>query len=666
MSERERVALVTPRPEARAWARSWEPLLGGRAELVLCEHPLDERALGADLVLVDDTVPDLDQWLTGKSGIGRNPDSIVVVGTDDRAAGSVSWGEGGTEVLAAISDFLDRRQLLDEADRFARELRESNDRIESHRRRFARLVLDQAEALHGANTLLSLEIAELRRLQTVARFFAAPGPPETFGDRLAEMAGRTFGATGAAFARLTDGEWTTRGIWKIAMRSARRLLPATGGDEFVGPQPTTRKDTEGWWIPVASGPRATEGFAILVRPGRFPGEFGEGFVERVTALLAEGIETRAATDDLLSRKRQSERILQTLRGGLLKIDAQGRVVLANPACAEILDTSVELLEGRALREIFPRDTHLHELLENVARGLGSIDDMETHMQTPGGRRVSVSLRASLLRDPSRPSDEVLVLISDLSRRKAVEAEVRRADRLAALGRLSAGVAHEIRNPLAGIRTTAEILRGRVQGAPELAPFVDVILEETSRLDRIVGSLLQFAKPPEPRRETIVVGDLLERARQLAAGRAADRGVSIRVAVPASLPTPIADRDQMLQVLLNLLLNGIEATLERGEVLLGAESHGGDGGAFVTLFVEDGGDGVPESIRERIFDPFFTTKPGGTGLGLSISQNILRQHGGGLRIERTPEGRTRAAVRIPLSPSGPTDPTRKGAMTWPTS
>jgi signal transduction histidine kinase len=255
---------------------------------------------------------------------------------------------------------------------------------------------------------------------------------------------------------------------------------------------------------------------------------------------------------------------------------------------------------------------------------------------------------------------VLVLLSDLARRKELEEEVRKADRLAALGRLSAGVAHEIRNPLAGIRTTAEILRGRIGSDADLGRFVDVILEEALRLDRIVGSLLQFAKPSAPHRAAVRLTDLLDRASRLAAGRAADRGVSLRVVAGRDLPEPVADRDQMLQVVLNLLLNGIDATPPGGEVTVRCEADRDE----LRFVVEDGGEGVPPSLRERVFDPFFTTKPGGTGLGLSISQNIVRAHGGRLRLERPEGGRSRAVVTLPLRlPSANGTP---GGATWRTS
>jgi two-component system sensor histidine kinase HydH len=341
----------------------------------------------------------------------------------------------------------------------------------------------------------------------------------------------------------------------------------------------------------------------------------------------------------MQRKGQSERILQTLRGGLLKLDSQGRIALANPAFAEMAQCSQETLLGVDIRELLP--SMVCDRLLAVPDESGFLDDFETSLRTRTGQHVPVSLRASALPDGAG-GNELLVLLADLSRRKEVEAEVRKVDRLSALGRLSAGVAHEIRNPLAGIRTTAEILRGRLQ-TDDHRQFVDVILEETERLDRIVGSLLQFAKPPEPQTAELDVAALLQRTQQLAAGRAADRRITVRSRVGVDLPSPLADRDQILQVVLNLVLNAIDATPDGGEVRLDAAVDG----SSVVIRVEDDGPGIAPSARERIFDPFFTTKPGGTGLGLSISRNILASHGGSLRIDGSGPG-TCAVASLPIA------------------
>ena len=643
---RDRVAVITPQDDKRRLAGSWGPLLGTGAEIRLFDSPSAQTG-AADLVVVDESCPDLDVWIARETEGGRSPESILVFGSDEESyRGAVPWGDEGTEVLSTITDLLERRRLLQEADEFLDDLRASNERLDLQRRRLARLVLEQAEKLRGANADLSLEVEQLHRLQALARFLAAPGSDDDYPDRLAEVLGRVLSAPGAALFRPAEDGWVLEGRWKISARNARGLIPDTLPSSPVR-RPSTRADFDGWWIPLGSADAPLAGIGLLTRSGETPGDgFPEGFLESVASLAAEGIEARTHTEDLLSRKLQSDRILQTLRGGLLKVDGSGTIVLANPACAAILETTVARLEGRPLVEVFEPDPHFLEILA-AASPDSTIDDVETFVTTRRGRHVSVSVRASSLRDAGGQGEEILVLLSDLSRRKELEEEVRKADRLAALGRLSAGVAHEIRNPLAGIRTTAEILRGRIEEDADLLQFVDVILEETGRLDRIVGSLLQFAKPPEPRRARVEVEELLDRARQLAAGRAADRRVSIRLAQAQSLPAPDADRDQILQVLLNVLLNGIEATPAGGEVLVTATTWPPGDAEEIRILVEDGGDGVPAAIRERIFDPFYTTKPGGTGLGLSISQNILRQHGGALRLDSESGRATRAVISLPL-------------------
>lgn len=654
MSDLGRVTVVSPREERRNSARSWAPLLKGRAEIHLCTEPRDVE--GAGVVVVDEACPDLDEWIERSSESGTLPSSLVVFGSPARTPGGLPWGEHGEQVLAAVTDLLDRRQLVGESDELVESLRASGDRLSEHRRRLADLVLDGSASRPDS---LAKEVERLTRLAAVARFLAAPGPDDGYANRLAETLAKALRASGTALVRRDRDVWKVDGRWRLAARAAQSLVPSLAEIDSV------RQDVEcasktgrGFWIPLTGPTKAA--LVGLARAGRGPVTLlGDVGVAELRALVAEALGARDATTALLHRKTQSERIVQTLRSGLLKVDATERVLLVNPALAAMLETTPERLEGRSLSAALSRDSHVVEMLRAaIARG-EPLDDVETFVTSTGGRRVAVSLRASPLGDGGSPAEGVLVLLSDLARRKELEEEIRKAERLAALGRLSAGVAHEIRNPLAGIRTTAELLRARIAGDGDLPRFVDVILEETERLDRIVGSLLQFAKPSAPRRQPLRLTELLERAVRLAAGRAAERGVSLRLGEIGTLEPP-GDRDQMLQVLLNLLLNAIDATPPGGEVLFRCEADRDE----LRFVVEDGGEGVPASLRERVFDPFFTTKPGGTGLGLSISQNIVRAHGGRLRLERPEGGRSRAVAALPLrQPAANTIP---GGATWRTS
>ena len=655
MSDLGRVAVVSPKEEHRNSARAWAPFLRGRAEIRLCARPDDVD--DAEVVVVDEACPDLDGWIERSSSAGRLPSSLMFFGAPDtHTPGGLAWGEHGEEVLVAISELLDLRMLLGASDEILHGLRASKGRLAEQRRRVADLVMDSSDP-----AALTREVERLTKLAAIARFLAAPGPEDGYAERLAETIGKTLRASGLALARRDGSAWKVEGRWRLSIRAARSIMPPEDESErvHVG-RKCASANALGFWIPLGEAP-SPAALVGLARPACDPHTIlGSAGLAELRTLVADALFSRDATTALLHRKTQSERIVQTLRSGLLKVDATERVVLVNPALGAMLETTADRLEGRSLEEALGRDSHVVEMLRaSIACG-EPLDDVETFVTSTGGRRVAVSLRASPLGEGGHPAEGMLVLLSDLARRKELEEEVRKAERLAALGRLSAGVAHEIRNPLAGIRTTAEILRSRLNGDSDLPRFVDVILEEAERLDRIVGSLLQFAKPSTPRRAPLRHSDLLDRAMRLAAGRAAERGVALRLGEARALPEPLGDRDQMLQVLLNLLLNAIDATPPGGEVLFRCEADRDE----LRFVVEDGGEGVPSSLRERVFDPFFTTKPGGTGLGLSISQNIVRAHGGRLKLER-PEGeRSRAVAALPLrQPSANAIP---GGTTWRTS
>jgi len=223
-------------------------------------------------------------------------------------------------------------------------------------------------------------------------------------------------------------------------------------------------------------------------------------------------------------------------------------------------------------------------------------------------------------------------------------QLRRADRLSALGELSAGLAHEIRNPLGSIEGAVQIL-----GRPELPEatrqeFGKVAQDEVNRLKSLLSDFLHFARPQPPRRRPTELGLLLESVRALAGQTAKMRGCRIRVESADRLPTISVDPEQIKQVLLNLAINAIQAMPNGGEIVLRAMSRPRE----VALEVQDEGIGIETENLERIFDPFFTTRPGGTGLGLSIAYQIVSQHGGHIAAHKNPERGMTFNVTLPLS------------------
>ncbi len=219
-----------------------------------------------------------------------------------------------------------------------------------------------------------------------------------------------------------------------------------------------------------------------------------------------------------------------------------------------------------------------------------------------------------------------------------------SEKLAALGQLAAAIAHEVRNPLAVVRSAA-------QGITETLPADDTngrrsasfIIAEVDRLASVVSSLLAFARPLQIHLRPVPLGDVVARAADLAHGELAAKGVGLQRDEPSALPVITADGDLVCQVLLGLLSNAAEAAPAGGEVTVSARAESG----AVRIAVADNGPGVKEEIRGRIFEPFFTTRSRGTGLGLAVARHIVEAHGGHIEVGDRPGGGACFTVMLPL-------------------
>jgi two-component system, NtrC family, sensor histidine kinase HydH len=222
-------------------------------------------------------------------------------------------------------------------------------------------------------------------------------------------------------------------------------------------------------------------------------------------------------------------------------------------------------------------------------------------------------------------------------------QLRRADRLSALGELSAGLAHEIRNPLGSVEGAVQILRRQELPAETRREFGDLAQKEVNRLKGLVTNFLDFARPQTPKRAPAAPSQLLESVSKLATELAKMSGVQVHIETAASVPAVSVDPEQMKQVLLNLAINAIQAMPSGGEVLLRATRTE----ESVVIEVRDEGVGIPPEDLERVFNPFVTTRADGTGLGLSIAYQIVSQHGGHIAAQRNPERGMTFRVTLPL-------------------
>jgi signal transduction histidine kinase len=224
-------------------------------------------------------------------------------------------------------------------------------------------------------------------------------------------------------------------------------------------------------------------------------------------------------------------------------------------------------------------------------------------------------------------------------RKANES-LRRSERLKSLGEMAAGMAHEVKNPLAAIRSSAQIITERVSGKE--AQFAQIIVSEVDRLNRVVNEFLDYARPAPLKREPVILSGLLDSCLELLAPVIKQAGVTIKRGYPQGEHKVSADPNQLRQVFLNLILNAVQAMHAGGEVALELRQEGG----CTRVLVRDTGPGIPSDKLRQVCEPFYSTKPGGTGLGLPIAQRIVAEHGGRLEIACETGAGTTAIVILP--------------------
>ena len=365
----------------------------------------------------------------------------------------------------------------------------------------------------------------------------------------------------------------------------------------------------------------------------------------LAADLRERIEARTA--ELHRSERLTESIISHLASGLMVTDSGGAMTLINPQGALALHCDAADLIDRKLTDLFPNGGELLEV-----RGESSHRELELALRD--GSTIPLGFTNSYLTDVRGNREGVIVIFRDLSEIKQLQAELRRKDRLAAIGQVVAGVAHEIRNPLFGITSVAQILKREVALPSAHQELVDAMLFETQRLNALVSDLLLFGRESRLELRPTDLHQLLDACCHLYAGEIRERSILLHKAYDPRLPALLADSDKLKQVVLNLLKNALEATPPEGTVTVRTEGHPAERQGKtdqVKLTISDTGCGIPPQHQDRIFDLFFTTKPRGTGLGLPICRRIVEDHGGRISVESRPGEGTAFIVQLPLGAGG---------------
>jgi two-component system sensor histidine kinase HydH len=327
--------------------------------------------------------------------------------------------------------------------------------------------------------------------------------------------------------------------------------------------------------------------------------------------------------------------------GLLTTDPEGRVVLANAAAATLIGKPGEEIEGEYLAGLGALDW---AGLTAELQGRDKILEREAVLERPGGRGLPVDIAASRIVNSDGRFLGHLFLLRDLGELRRLQEQLRRNERLSALGNLAAGVAHEIRNPLSSIKGFATYLAGKVQGQDREA--ARAMVQETDRLNRVVSELLEFARPGELKLQDEDLGGVVDRALRLARADVAGKGVAVEFRPGGMLPPIPLDPERMTQALLNLFLNAVQAMDQGGTLRISATPDREAG--IVSLRIEDTGHGMPPEVLADIFNPYFTTKPSGTGLGLAIVHRIVEGHGAAIKVESAVGRGSVFTIELPMT------------------
>lgn len=338
-------------------------------------------------------------------------------------------------------------------------------------------------------------------------------------------------------------------------------------------------------------------------------------------------------------------IIQNINSGLITIDLSGEITFANRWAARLLEFPLEELMGLHLEDILMDTPESEKLLRTMFLPGKRIDDREVCFRTKRGHTLTVGLSSSPLRDENNEFNGIVLLFRDMTEIRHLQKQLERMERLALLGELSAGIAHEIRNPLAGIKASAQILEESFGQDDFRLQMIKRIIREVDKSNRLLKEFFKFAKPTRPKLKFADVEMIIDGVYLLLAPKFQKRNIQFHTEFAPETPQVYVDETQIEQVVLNLFLNAIDAMPDGGKLtvrtlpkrlrILDAEQEKLDvlenELQYVILEITDTGQGIAPKDLDKIFNPFFTTKNEGVGLGLSICSRLIEENGGKIDV-----------------------------------
>jgi PAS domain S-box-containing protein len=357
---------------------------------------------------------------------------------------------------------------------------------------------------------------------------------------------------------------------------------------------------------------------------------------------------RAITQAFERVKSLMRNILQSIPTGVLTLDRRGVVTSLNGAAERLLDLRASVIVERPVSAVLKALPPLAAWIRVAFGGERLLQETDLALTVDGGRRVMVRASATELRDEAGEADGLVVLLRDTTEVSRLEAQLRRTDKLAALGTLAAAVAHEVRNPLTALTLNLHLLQEEAAApqpsSAEMQRYFAILRSELQRIHGIAENFLRFSRPSMPEVKPFELNALLERVLGLVAFEAVDHGVTIETHFDPALGSLSGDEGQLSQVFLNLVINALQAMPSGGRLTL-TTRRADD---WVEVAVTDSGEGIEEDVLPHVFDPYFTTRPRGVGLGLAIAHRIVEGHRGTIDVESELGKGTSLLVRLPLA------------------
>jgi len=348
-------------------------------------------------------------------------------------------------------------------------------------------------------------------------------------------------------------------------------------------------------------------------------------------------------------------ILQSIPTGVLTVNRNGLITAVNPAASSILKRSADELLGTTYEAVFAEGETMRVVLDGALLRHEHVDHRDLLYEREGDEARTIRVATADLTGDEGQSAGALLLVKDVTEVLALEQRVRVAEKLAGLYTLSAGVAHELRNPLSAVDLNLHLLEEELRDggaiSPKASQYLRVLNAECRRLAGILDNFMKFARPGPVSLHEVNVRDVIGHIATLLSYEAQERRIHLETSIAEGLPAVLGDETQISQVLVNIVVNAFQAMPMGGACRIVAGEQRVEGAQWVEIAVQDNGVGINKDGIARLFEPFYTTKAGGSGLGLAVAYRIIEDHRGRIQVSSAPGNGTTVVIRFPLAAVG---------------